>query len=173
MTKIRVGDSRSLVGAGGVLLVLTIAGACATNLSGISEIDAYQAAVTTQSSAKAVAFINNFPTSPLVGDVIESLPPDVAIQTCAEIQESARSANACQRARETVASMPGKRSAGTEVAGVSTQPISAATAANSRRQDALAEVQVATVEATQIDTTSVTWGIGNGRREGGGVRGGR
>ena len=73
-----------------------------------SEIDSYDAAVTSQSKAEALSFITNFGSSHLVGDLIASLRPEVAQQVCADLQGGgpAKARKACEVIRETVAAQP-------------------------------------------------------------------
>src|SRR5262245_23772878 len=181
--------NRFFVGASGALVILTIAGACANKNTGLSEIDAYQAAVTKRSSDKALKFINGFPTSHLVGDVIESLPPGVALQTCSKIQESARTMGACQRAREIIAATETTSTsafANDELVSLSKPALESSSAmftvkqgarakkTSSRPQFAIAEVQVATVQPSEIDEALIgAASVGHRSRQGGGVRGGR
>jgi hypothetical protein len=63
-----------------------------------SELDSFEAAVTSQDKRAALAFIDEFPSSHLVGDLIELLRPEVAHEVCADLPSSARSAlDACKR----------------------------------------------------------------------------
>jgi SPOR domain len=50
-----------------------------------SEIDAYDRAVSSQTKEAALAFLNEFGSSHLVGDLIDSLRPEVARQVCADL----------------------------------------------------------------------------------------
>jgi hypothetical protein len=70
-----------LLGASVVALLATGARAAA----GMSELDRYAQALTSASREDALAFIQEFPESPLVDDLIESLPPVVAPQVCADL----------------------------------------------------------------------------------------
>jgi hypothetical protein len=78
-----------------------------------SEIDAYEAAVRSQSKTEALSFIKNFGSSHLVGDLIESLPPEVAQQVCTDLQGSgpARARQACEALREALAVQPDAQTA--------------------------------------------------------------
>ncbi len=77
------------VGAGAccAVVLVAIASACSINTSA-SEIDRYQSAVNTQTKAEALKFIDQFGNSHLVPDLIESLPPDVALEVCTELSGS-------------------------------------------------------------------------------------
>jgi colicin import membrane protein len=91
------------ISAAGAIVVLAIASACSIRTD-TSEIDSYQLAVKTQTKADALRFIEAFRTSHLVGDLIESLPPDVALQVCAEL--SGRAERSCEQLREIAAIAP-------------------------------------------------------------------
>jgi hypothetical protein len=60
-------------------------GAAESAMAQMSELDRYDRAVNSESSVEAVVFIRVFPASPLVDDLITSLPPDVALQVCADL----------------------------------------------------------------------------------------
>ena len=60
----------------------------------MSEIDAFQLAVNSQSSQDALAFLDAFGSSHLVPDLIELLRPDVAAEVCASLPSGAAAANA-------------------------------------------------------------------------------
>lgn len=63
-----------------------------------SEIDRYDRAVTSQTKEDAIAFLKDFSSSHLVGDLIDSLRPDVARQVCGEIADDiSRAHRACQQ----------------------------------------------------------------------------
>ncbi len=70
-----------------------------------SEIDGFEAAFRSQSKAEALSFIKSFASSHLVGDLIESLPPEVAQQVCADLQGTgpARAQEACRILQEALA----------------------------------------------------------------------
>jgi hypothetical protein len=99
----------TLTGAGsGSLVVLSFVAACSIGAGEISEIDSYDSAVRTQSVTAARAFMKQYRTSHLVGDLIESLPPDVALQVCGDLpagtaREAARS---CKQLQDTIANNP-------------------------------------------------------------------
>jgi hypothetical protein len=76
-------SSRILVLLGASAVALFAAGATAT--AGMSELDSYTQALASASREDALAFINEFPESPLVDDLIESLPAVVAPQVCADL----------------------------------------------------------------------------------------
>jgi hypothetical protein len=104
------GSSRAfwfLVGLGSGLALLTIVGACSMSTS-TSEIDGYEVAVHSQTAEGALAFINANRGSHLVGDLIESLPPSVAVHVCSEMPSSVsgRTVRSCQHMREAVATTP-------------------------------------------------------------------
>jgi hypothetical protein len=93
-------------GAGNGLALLAIVGACST--SSTSEIGSYDVAVQSQTAEGALAFINANRGSHLVGDLIESLPPNVAVQVCSEMPSnvSGRTARSCKHMREVMATTP-------------------------------------------------------------------
>jgi len=97
---------RFLFAAGVSGIVLAVCGGHAAGQT--SEIDSYDAAVTSQSKAEALSFIRTFGSSHLVGDLIGSLPPEVAQQVCAELQGDgpARARKACEVIREAFAVQP-------------------------------------------------------------------
>jgi hypothetical protein len=65
-----------------------------------SEIDSYDRAVTSQNREDAIAFLKNFRSSHLVGDLIDSLPPDMARQVCEETADDVPQARrACQEVK--------------------------------------------------------------------------
>lgn len=73
----------------------------------MSEIDAFQRAVNTQSPQDALAFIDRFGTSHLVPDLIDLLEPDVAVQVCSSLGDGPPSArNACERMTAAIATAP-------------------------------------------------------------------
>lgn len=102
-------SSRSLwvsLGAGTCLVALSLAAACSNDTR--SEIDSYDSAVTTQKVEGARTFLSAFRTSHLAGDLIESLPPGIALQVCADLPTGvSRSAvRSCKQLREAVAAQP-------------------------------------------------------------------
>jgi hypothetical protein len=74
---------RILLSLGASAMALFAAGESA--MAQMSEIDRYDRAVNSESSVEAVVFIRVFPASHLVDDLIASLPPDVALQVCADL----------------------------------------------------------------------------------------
>jgi hypothetical protein len=95
------------VGAGSGLALFALVGACSISTS-TAEIDSYDAAVQSQTAEGALAFINANRGSHLVGDLIESLPPNVAVHVCSELPSSVsgRTARSCQHMREVMATAP-------------------------------------------------------------------
>jgi hypothetical protein len=91
----------------------------------ISEIDAFQRAVNTQSKVDALAFIDGFGSSHLVPDLIELLRPDVATQVCAALRRQSpqlRAACGDARAQALPAAAAAAPPAPTAVATVSAAP---------------------------------------------------
>src|SRR5262245_43634318 len=76
-------SSRILVLLGASMMALAAAGTRA--VAGTSELDSYSQALTSASREDALGFIREFPESPLVDDLIESLPAVVAPQVCADL----------------------------------------------------------------------------------------
>jgi hypothetical protein len=70
----------------------------ATSRAELSEIDSFQLAVESQREAEALAFIRAHPTSHLIVDLIEMIPPEVAQQVCQDLagSVSARVQSACR-----------------------------------------------------------------------------
>src|SRR5262245_54686613 len=93
-----------------VIALLALVGACSVRDSsnGTSEIESYDAAVHAQTTEAALAFIDAHPNSHLVGDLIESLQPDVAAQVCFDMPNgiAGRVAGSCQRTQDAVAIVP-------------------------------------------------------------------
>jgi hypothetical protein len=76
--------------------VTTIAASNAGASLQTSEIDGYESAVTMGTKEATLAFIHEFPTSHLVGDVIESLNVEVARDVCASLSGNfVRARRAC------------------------------------------------------------------------------
>jgi hypothetical protein len=105
-------------GSGG-LVVLGLVAACSIGAGETSEIDSYDLAVRTQSVTAARAFMNQYRTSHLVGDLVESLPPDVALQVCGDLpagtaREAARS---CKQLQDTIATNPAAPAGYVQIAG--------------------------------------------------------
>jgi hypothetical protein len=66
----------------------------------VSEIDSYDRAVTSETKEAALAFLDEFRSSHLVGDLIESLRPDVARAVCADLPSGvSRARRACEQLR--------------------------------------------------------------------------
>jgi hypothetical protein len=116
--------------SGSMLVVLGLAAACSLAGGRTSEIDSYDSAVRTQSVAESRAFVNKFRTSHLVGDLIESLPPQVALQVCEDLPfgTSVKARRSCENLRESVAAQPTAPGASIQLAASS--PIVAASAAS-------------------------------------------
>src|SRR5262245_3015376 len=77
----------------GVLLLLgvgaiVVADSIGSKSSKVEEVSSYQPAINAQNKAEALRFISAFRSSPLVGNLIRSLKPDVAQQVCAELPSS-------------------------------------------------------------------------------------
>ena len=73
----------------------------------VSEMDAFQRAVTTQTKVDALTFIKDFGSSHLVPDLIELLKPDVALEVCASLSGgSSRARDACDKVQRAVATAP-------------------------------------------------------------------
>lgn len=71
-----------------VLLGGGVAGLCTfieSPRAQLSEIDSYELAVTSQTKENALAFIEEYSSSHLIGDLIESLRPEVAHKVCANL----------------------------------------------------------------------------------------
>jgi hypothetical protein len=99
---------RTLIGAGAAALLLVLVAACSINSGETSEIDSYDLAVRTQSVTAASAFVKQYGTGHLVGDLIESLPPDVALQVCGDLPVGAatKTVRACRQLQDTIATNP-------------------------------------------------------------------
>jgi hypothetical protein len=98
----------TFTGAGSGLAMLALVAACSIGAGESSEIDSYDLAVRTQSLTAARAFVEQHRTSQLVGDLIESLPPDVALQVCRDLPTgTARKAErSCRQLQNTIAANP-------------------------------------------------------------------
>ncbi len=70
--------------------------------SGTAEIDSFSRAVASQKEEEALAFIKEHRSSPLVGDLIELLQPDVALEVCTSMPSgvSRNARRACQQLQE-------------------------------------------------------------------------
>jgi hypothetical protein len=84
--------------------LLALVGACSISTS-TSEIDSYDAAVQSSTADGALAFIKTHPTSHLVTDLVESLPPNVAVQICGDLPAgtASKAVRACDQLRDTLA----------------------------------------------------------------------
>lgn len=82
-----------------------------TSFAQMSEIDAYDRAVSSQSKDAALAFLDEFRSSHLVGDLIESLRPDVAREVCASLRGGGPHATrrACTQLPQAAAAEPAER----------------------------------------------------------------
>src|SRR5262245_21982588 len=95
-----------LMGAGGSSLVAAVLfGACSIDAGNSSEIESYDLAVRTQTVATSRAFLEQYRNSHLVSDLIESLPPDIALQVCGDLPAgtTSKGVRACEQYRDTVA----------------------------------------------------------------------
>ncbi len=80
----------------------------------MSELDAFQRAINTQSTQDALAFIDDYGSSHLVPDLIDLLEPDVAAQVCSSVRSpSSRVRGACERVQRDVATAPAASTATT------------------------------------------------------------
>ncbi len=70
--------------------------------SGTAEIDSFSRAIASQKKEDALAFIKEHRSSPLVGDLIELLQPDVALEVCTSMPSgvSRNARRACQQLQE-------------------------------------------------------------------------
>jgi hypothetical protein len=72
--------------------------ASGSSLAQLSEIDSYEQAVNSQSKEDALAFIEEYSSSHLIGDLIESLRPEVAHKVCANLSDGVSNARrACEQ----------------------------------------------------------------------------
>lgn len=100
--------------AAGVAALIAVGGGA---LAKMSEIDGYERAINAGSKEAALAFIIEFPTSHLVGDVIESLRPAVAREVCADVPGNiARARRACERVSQTSVVEPARSPASASTA---------------------------------------------------------
>src|SRR5262245_43266819 len=86
------------LGAGALALIAGVNGP----LAQMSEIDAFDKAVTSGSKEDALAFIHEFGSSHLVPDLIHSLSPDVAATVCAYLGDN----TACDDLQNSLATEP-------------------------------------------------------------------
>jgi hypothetical protein len=85
------------LGAGAAALLAVTKGPIAE----VSEIDAFQRAVTTQSKADALAFLRDFGSSHLTADLIELLQPNIALEVCSSLSgEPSHTRAACEDAKK-------------------------------------------------------------------------
>jgi hypothetical protein len=98
----RKGVCRALpLGAAAAALFVFAASACAETMS---EIDAFQRAVSTQNKQDVLAFIDGFGSSHLVPDLIDLLRPEVATDLCADFHSRSPSMRvACDRVEKAAA----------------------------------------------------------------------
>lgn len=95
-----------------ILLSLSIAAvACLAQSTGavaqMSELDAFQRAISTQNKQDALAFLDGFGSSHLVPDLIELLKPDVAAEVCSSMRGgSSRARSACDKVKKALAAQP-------------------------------------------------------------------
>ena len=84
------------LGVGALALITAARGPVAE----ISEIDAFQRAIRSQTKADALAFVRDFGSSHLIPDLIDLLRPDVALGVCADVSgSSSRARTACDKVR--------------------------------------------------------------------------
>lgn len=71
------------------------------SIADVSEIDAFQRAVSTQSTADALAFLRDFGSSHLTADLIELLQPNVALEVCSSFSGGSSLARAaCEKVKK-------------------------------------------------------------------------
>ncbi len=97
--------------------VATVFACVESPLAQLAEIDSYELAVTSQTKENALAFIEEYSSSHLIADLIDSLPPAVANAVCADL---ANGPSTARRACEERPKVPGA-----EVAGNSTDVLAA------------------------------------------------
>src|SRR5262245_6985032 len=77
------------------------------SLADVSEIDAFQRAVSTQSKADALVFLRDFRSSHLTSDLIELLQPHLALEVCSSLSGgSSRVRAACEKVKKAAATAP-------------------------------------------------------------------
>ena len=105
----------------------------------LSEIDGFDQAVTAGSVEDVLGFIDAFPSSHLVIDLIELVPPDVATRVCASLPDGAGSLarRACNSVQEAIDSAPaaGGATSGSPAAEVTPAPTRTAALIGSRVND--------------------------------------
>jgi hypothetical protein len=111
---VRRQQCRLLLGIGALACAMGAGEAAAA----YSEIESLHLAIVSRDKQAALAFIRTFPASPLVDDLIEMLPPEVAQQVCADLPSGAgRAQDACRSADRRLATRdPGGESGGGESA---------------------------------------------------------
>jgi len=74
----------------------------------ISELDGFDEAISTGSKEAVLDFVEAFPSSHLVADLFELLPPDVAAGICADLPDgvSSRASRACNSLQDVIALAP-------------------------------------------------------------------
>lgn len=94
------------------LLALTVGSVSAH--AETSEIDSFQMAVASQTEQDALAFIKAYPSSHLIGDLFDLLPPEIAQQVCTDLADSAsaRAQSACKTLQRAYAVAPMEPAAG-------------------------------------------------------------
>ena len=89
--------------------VATVFACVESPLAQLAEIDSYELAVTSQTKENALAFIEEYSSSHLIADLINSLPPAVANAVCADL---ANGPSTARRACEDRPKVPGAEVAG-------------------------------------------------------------
>ncbi len=108
MSNIRKGrlncKAPSLLSSG--VAVLFAAASCAPSQT--PEIDSFSRAVAAQEKEEALLFVDQHRSSPLVGDLIELLRPEVALDVCSDMPSgvSSEGRRACEQLQETAATDP-------------------------------------------------------------------
>ena len=88
--------AKAITGGFGVALLLAPAA-----IAQVSEVDSYERAVISQTKEDALAFIEDFRSSHLTGDLIKSLRPEVAREVCADLPGGvSRARRACEQLRK-------------------------------------------------------------------------
>jgi hypothetical protein len=89
-----LGQSRLILSVSTLACVMGATDAAAAT----SEFESFHAAIVSEDKQAALAFIDAFPASPLVDDLIEMLPPEVAQAVCADVPSGvARAQDACRK----------------------------------------------------------------------------
>src|SRR5262245_4668126 len=108
MRRMRIHRVAVTLGAGALALIAGVNGP----LAQMSEIDAFDKAVTSGSKEDALAFIHGFRSSHLVPDLIDLLPPDVAAAVCADLGGN----SACDSLQNNLATEPAAGTVAPELA---------------------------------------------------------